>query len=117
VKVRDKIARIDPEQFRMDEWVCGTAACIGGWADLLMHHKSEPDADFDSPVPVSEISWWLGLTPNQKEELFYPLTDNYRYTCGFPDQGAFITRDHAVRVIDHLIKTGEVDWELTTVSS
>lgn len=37
--LRDHLVSLPPEDFNMEFWECGTAACIGGWTERLF-----PDA-------------------------------------------------------------------------
>lgn len=106
-KVRDAIAAVERKRFDMRLWTigtddprdlvhnCNTAGCIGGWTEgvLLKGRKDCRDA--------REL---LGLTDDEAGELFYAWN-------GPALRG--ITQAHAVRVLDHLLETGEVDWKST----
>lgn len=97
--LRDHIAGLSPEKFDMSEWRCGTAACIGGWTETLFAKKR---------LGESAVGALIGLNPDQSEALFYPdLPD--------PDGDARAwnaTPAEAVKVLDHLLATGEVDWRV-----
>lgn len=104
MRLRDHIAGLPPEMFDVDEWPsfhammhagCGTAACIGGWAQALYHARTHAD--------IGDI---LGLTRDQVSRLFYPheLPDDYDWSD--------ITPTQAVRVLDHLLTTEDVDWNV-----
>ena len=81
---------------------CGSAACIGGHAEALMI-----DSGLFLDSKFYSVSKWVDLTYIQHKALFFPT----KITHGFNlDE---ITQDHAVRCLDHLIKTGEVDWRVT----
>lgn len=114
-KVRDHIAKLPAKRFQMSEWIarrgyaesptldevrhdCGTCACIGGWTLALLSAKR---ADHFSEDRAADL---LGLTEDEAAELFRPE--------GWSAPGLY-TRPHAVRVLDHLLATGEVDWEST----
>lgn len=100
-KVRDFIAALPPEKFDMgspypEASECGTAACIGGWGRLVL-----------GDLPVTLLTFGeeaFGLTAHQAGALFYP-----NYVGDFSPM-LEATPSHAVRVLDHLIETGEVDW-------
>jgi hypothetical protein len=107
-KVRDVIAGLRPQRFDMCQWAtaddavhlhrdCGTAACIGGWTNALLSSPAE-FMDFDLAGKR------LGITLGQTYKLFMP--EDY-------DVPGHYTRAHAVRVLDHLLETGEVDWQST----
>jgi hypothetical protein len=53
---------------------------------------------------LSRAASVLGLTPADAQELFYP------YDLEGPDGDWRITRAQAIRVLEHLRDTGEVDW-------
>lgn len=112
IRLRDFLAELPDERFDMGTWGaydvgtkklqhdCGTAACIGGWAERLFGRATdEPEAACAS----------LGLDPCQGEALFYPPGHNSgRYT-----------KARAVAVLDHLLATsdpgtvnGVVDWSV-----
>lgn len=114
--VRDTIALLPPERFNMATWGglqtniyaqlvdqfqlkhdCGTCGCIGGWAQALLSKKGEPE-EFE-PRDL------LGLTSDEAEELFYPRLPNDRLWNS-------VTIPEAVKVLDHLIETGKVDWSI-----
>lgn len=108
-KVRDVIASLDPKRFEMDRWIskvrsrartiggrlnhCGTSACIAGWTLAVLSPNSRADG-WDIPAEASHL---LGLS--NWRGLFIPDNLNYR------------TQAQAVRVLDILLETGEVDWE------
>jgi len=98
--VRDHIAGLPPEQFDMDDWgeahtKCGTAACIGGWAAVLLLNAD------GYRVPDSEVAAALGLDIIEGRALFYPRGPMMQATI---PQG--------LAVLDHLLATGEVDWSV-----
>jgi hypothetical protein len=123
-RIRDLIASQPPEALKMDAWftgadydlkwndedqlvsivipeiehTCGTAACIGGWAMVQLSHDLGTQ-DIPSPDGFStEARNFLGLTPTQAGELFYPSNITAR------------TQADALATLDHLIATGEVKW-------
>lgn len=108
-KVIETIRGLKPERFDMNVWAetrggwfasperllteCGTCGCIGGWTNALFDGCGRADAR-DA----------LGLTHEEANALFYP------YGLGGPDGQWRITRRQAIRVLEHLRDTGEVDW-------
>lgn len=117
-KVRDVIAALPRKRFNMTGWAhggnryyseispseithdCDTAACIGGWAVAL----SAPDETTPFSTDVRErASAFLGIDGSMSMDLFMPNIENW----------SRITNAHAVRVLDHLLATGEVDWKST----
>ena len=75
---------------------CGTAACIVGWTGKLFAPDVEA-LDFDSNT-AAEL---LGLNDAVMAQLFVPE--------GYDKPGQY-SRDDAVRVLNHLLATGEVQW-------
>ena len=112
--LRDAVAK--SMAFDMEEWplldesdvafdkghYCGTPACIGGHAEALI---------IDSGIYLESrfhtVSKWVDLTYIQYKALFFPTKNIHGFHL---DE---ITKEHAVRCLDHLIKTGEVDWRVT----
>lgn len=100
-RVRDHIAALPADQFNMRRFTseCGTAHCIAGWAGVL----------FGTPGEFHGSSFGreaLGLDEETALDLFY---------CGDGAEGDEAwnsTPQQAVRVLDHLIATGEVDWSV-----
>lgn len=121
-KVRDYIAELEPSQFRMDQWAdqldangesmlidfaqrdsllrhdCGTCACIGGWTMALL---GEGKITMSSEAAGA----LLGLGKNEATCLFYPAYIANR-------EWGKITPEQGVRVLDHLLETGKVDWSV-----
>lgn len=127
-KLRDYIDRgIRPEQFRMDHWVgipdpgepgeyndalsleelsvdqiregsCGTVACLAGHTVALF---SEPGEKLHA-VNISTLATdFLDLREEEAQALFLPVQ--------FMD---VTNPKHAVAVLDHLIQTGEIEWDV-----
>lgn len=113
-KVRDVIAALPPERFDMGDVAyhrgrgevlpqnrtvlhnCNTAACIAGWTNALF---GQPRSYRDG---LNDAAQHLGLDPDEQRHLFCPV----RYANGRT------TAAQAVRVLDHLLETGEVDWSV-----
>jgi hypothetical protein len=103
-KVRDRIATLDGERFNMGRWPnieefahdCGTAACIGGWAEFVNGRA------FPSGEKLEAVGRMFGVSTREADRLCFPPT----WMDGVN------TRAQAVAVLDHLIATGEVDWSV-----
>lgn len=99
VRLRDFLATLPEERFDMRDWnqtdECGSVCCIGGWTEHL----------FAGPGELSEeaVAELIGLDYLEGQTLFYPA--NY-------DRAWDATPAQAVRVLDHLLATGEVCWEV-----
>jgi hypothetical protein len=99
--LRDFLRGLATERFSMDTWVCvdpecGTVACIGGWTCQLFGRPADARSD-------NFAQWALGLSEDVSGHLFVP--EGWRD----PD---FATPAQAADVLDHLIATGEVRWDL-----
>lgn len=104
LRLRDFLAELPAERFEMSNtgtllWEnphCGSPACIGGWARILFVPWQ------DRFVGLTEVGFTrLGLSYGQADALFFPAGGWNAYSA-MPAQ--------AVKVLDHLIATGEVDW-------
>ena len=93
--VRGKGFPATQQEIEEFENACGTACCIGGWAQL-MHIKD----GYKRHINSAEA--YLGLDHEIAHELFYP-TDPYIY---LKDPKL------AAKVLRHLVETGEVDWSI-----
>ncbi len=97
---------------KLDE--CGTSCCLIGWVRALRVQAGELDAKDARLLPgphgngfVSETEW-LGLDRWGGSELFQPLTEFYKSKDFWPT----ITVPETILVLDHLLATGVVDWQL-----
>lgn len=81
---------------------CGTSACIGGTACLLAGSRDTCLADQDARA-------FLDISCEQSEELFYA----WKYRDLRALRLNEITRRHAIRTLEHLRDTGNVDWSAT----
>jgi len=90
-----------------DNPACGSAACIGGWADWMRMkvHKASIRAN---PVYVdfTAAANWLKMEENGRE---------FQMLC-FPEEIGGpnyrdISKAAAVRALRKLAETGEVDWD------
>lgn len=81
--------------FNMNMWLeqlsCGTKACMGGHCEIIMRQEGA------QRFFTSDVGEWLGLDENEIHELFFNWegeVDNAR----------------AIRVLENLKTTGNVDW-------
>lgn len=100
--LRDFLRALPAERFSMRDWHCGTAACIGGWAEQIFFGQFAAD---------DKLNRHLGLSEAQHDLLFYP------HGAFLPDGRMAFDASHAqaADVLDHLLKTGEVDWSVAAV--
>ena len=77
---------------------CGSAACIGGWARALFRTSG--------PINIVGVTK-LGLSADGVDRLFFPHADMADGTWAM-----CATTADAADVLDHLIRTGEVDWSV-----
>lgn len=99
---------------------CGTVACMGGSADLLMAIEKDPTVKYIDIVPNGEyedaFNWIAEGLPNNPvgeytpDELFEPSWGN-AYFGARPGDDDYITREKAIRVLEHFRDTGEIDWD------
>ncbi len=84
--------------------ICGTAGCIAGHCYLISKQKVEYD--------LTEIGGdFLGLSDTQTVRLFVPNNHYASYKVGKKSK-KFITRARAIKVLENLLETGEVDWSV-----
>lgn len=100
MRLRDFLKTLPDERFDMSQWgyhrthTCETAACIGGWANILF------EEDFGQ---YHETGALLGLNFDEACALFEP--------DGWIDDKRFTT-DQAVAVLDHYLAHGVIDWSV-----
>ncbi len=95
MKLRDRLANMPPNEFSMTNW-CGTACCIGGLSEMMFGIQQ-------TEMMAGRV---IGLGDEQSKALFYP----WKGTTTTYDEAKFFSPTQAVRVLDHLIETGDVDW-------
>ena len=87
---------------------CGTPACIAGHAviDAGLILKTNLGYCYDVEGVVYDIeeaaATWLGLKDECVVDLFYM----------YPLGGKTVTKEDAIKVLENLIETGEVDWSI-----
>jgi hypothetical protein len=80
--------------------VCGTAACIGGFAAICA--KGSVQDILNGPSYIDDIgAEFLDIDEATVMDLFYPSANPYGYMA---------TADNAIAVLEHLRDTGEADW-------
>lgn len=79
------------------DYECNSVACIAGWCAYI----AKADLS-ESDIPEVAMNW-LEITVEQSCELFTPqAVEDYEA----------VTIEDAIRVIEHLRDTGEVDWSI-----
>lgn len=113
VFLRDFLRELPPERFDMGDsgdsedagtGSCGSPACIGGWSRALF---GNPGAPWDCIATIGASV--LDLRRDVAWALFYPDSE----ICLAPYRSAYTAQPaEAANVLDHLIRTGEVDWSV-----
>jgi len=96
---------------------CGTAACIGGWAEVLFDREgfegpkdfeerlrqvSRVDRGLNPPEWMGQADDLLGLTYRESQYLFY----TERSSQGLKD----VTAEMAANVLRDAVRTGDFQW-------
>jgi hypothetical protein len=86
---------------------CGTAGCIGGWAGVIMKKERNEKLTFKGAWSTAhygqeDVADWLGIGYSAGYTLFH--------ADGGPRVMPEVRRVHAIRVLEHLLATGQVDW-------
>ena len=111
-KVRQAILN-EPKQFGMNSWfgsgVCGTTACIGGWAIILSGKFESPFAAVKASgyrtLHSPETAECLGLSTQQASRLFYVSSWPERYQYGNQSSSAKSRARNAAARINLFIRT------------
>lgn len=85
---------------------CGTVACIAGHAHILKTKEDPKTCFFAAGRIVESGKEYLKLSYEDAEELFY--------ANALQEDGQSlddITPEQAIRTLEHLRDTGEVDWK------
>ena len=117
-RVRDHIAGLPPERLWMERFLsaghsvadvnwtagrllkdCGTCGCIAGWTAAIFAPRVKCGG------VEARAAESLGIPEEDASALFYPELSNHML---WGDIGPA----HAVRVLDHLLETGKVDWSV-----
>jgi hypothetical protein len=84
-----------------ENWDCGTVACIGGTAQVVLDDSPEQKG-----IGVTRIRKLLELDDYQGDDLFYLSVTGWRLKLHE------VTVAQAVKVLNHYADTGEVDWSV-----
>ena len=90
-----RLEKNNPPPPRLGYPRCGAVGCVGGWAWHLL--QMQP-AFINILGNLAATGTRLGLTPEQREELFYPFGPDLRWS----DRADTQTREYAERVIKHI---------------
>lgn len=105
-KLIDKIKSVSDDLVIMGGWgpsdSCGTAHCIGGWADVIKRNEKKCQTTGD----------WLGINCEQTGNLFYLYCIDMEL-CEFDRYPAHIRKEAVLQVLTKLKDTGKVDWHTT----
>lgn len=80
-------------------YTCGTTACLAGWCSVLYSEEFQRKNRYDDVKYAS--GEWLGLEPYERSCLFVPSKNLEK-----------IPKSQAVKVLDHFIETGYIDWDI-----
>lgn len=107
--VRDRIAALPSYLFDMATTFpdCGTAGCIMGWTAEVFNLEART-AIGEFRGDVAACLW--GFTDSTNPLFFPTLADKGVMSDG--RSGFKATPAQAVRVLDHYLATGEVDWSV-----
>ena len=81
---------------------CGTPACLAGHGGKLFGITDRVE---------DGVSYKLGLDGFEAERLFRPFTENFNFSAVGKGGKNYITKEHAVATLQHLAKTGEIDYD------
>ena len=95
-------------EFMIGEHPCGSPACIAGHASSLM----EGHLLFNS---LEDIREFLGLSREEMGKIYLPSFSYADFRSRIWNKG-FISKAHAINMLEKFIETGEVDWEGTRIS-
>ena len=79
---------------------CGTACCIGGWVSLLSKEVDKFPTLQKAIMSLDENVEW-----EEADQLCYPTSD-------FLNNPYDVTAKQAAKVVRHLAKTGETNWNI-----
>ncbi|MDX0230333.1 hypothetical protein GOC14_07195 [Sinorhizobium meliloti] len=129
LEIADKIEKLDYPYFNLATWYdpsCGTPSCIAGhaiWEKYAQQGYSEKAcaAKLVNAMHASEAAEYFEIDADTARDLFTPLQSDL-----FPDGSAddleilfvddrarvLVTGKWAAAVLRHLVKTGEVNWQI-----
>lgn len=110
MRLRNFLADLPTKKFCMDYRSdeadvdsCDTVCCAGGWGAILFRESLNGCHNSKS------VGHHIGLSEPQAFNLFWPFGQDLENADG--DWGD-VTPTQFVRVLDHLIAIGEVDWSV-----
>ena len=82
---------------------CGTPACIAGHIQAISNRRDH--------FAYNKLTQdFLGVSSEQAQDIIAPTFDYAHYSQRFICDG-HITKAHAIRMLEGLLETGEVDWK------
>lgn len=105
----DDAVKFDLRWFNGRTRDCGTTACIGGYAGVLM--KADGLVVLAESVKSAMRSEWLGMPLAHHDPLFTPDPADF----GAGETYGTVDAAWAARVVRHYLDTGIVDWRSTRV--
>lgn len=116
--VRSLIAAAPPEHASMARWggYCGTACCIGGWAEVGYRLQRAPEKKHLSCSDTENhaLAAWLGMPCGQFDKIvsMCSISGENWSMVGFDRQnGPKVRKAVLLTIFDQLIETGGWDWE------
>lgn len=109
-----------PHRFKMTDWFsdterpCKTAACLGGWCELLMQAEAKKPLTTDN---YYSITWndavaWLGLGATESNLLFLLINERGWCLRSFDNLPDSTRCEIAIAHLTHIRDGGAVDWNL-----
>lgn len=92
---------------------CGTIACIGGWAYIIMNGTRDHDGTYKYDNKAVSDFVYRPPTP-QLRDLFFPGSQNGRDEVNWGVNKynyKTITPEQAVKAIDNYLNTGDANWQ------
>lgn len=102
-----------------EEVGCGTAACICGWANQIRLGEREDNTiySFEQLKCIGSAGNWLGLEQDVRHDLFHVshYAQRKRNNSSLAADHTlphmrYITRSHAIAVLENLKETGVANW-------
>ena len=100
---------------------CGSAACIGGHIELILSEKERGGNEgiyYGRYFIKRRYVKFLGTSIKKAGALLIPWAERENQPNSFVlDDFNNVKREHAVKVLNHLLETGKVDWSVTGLES
>lgn len=100
--LRSKSDCFDMSVFCQKREGCMTAACVGGYAIIVLEEETEFDY-LDAPRRYYGVAEWLGLNRGQVDRFFRPKDFRKGKAAGY-------TAEVAIRVLEQYRDKGTVNW-------